>query len=76
MERTLAGDAPDCGTATEARQPKRDLLGRLHQRRRELENELRRVNNSIEFVERNAALVEVVEIVLASREKCDALRPY
>jgi hypothetical protein len=56
----------------ETTQPKRtDLLGRLHQRRRELENALRRVNNSIEFVEKNAGMVEIVEIVLASREKCE-----
>jgi len=51
------------------------LLNRLHERRRQLERELRKVTNSIEFCEKNTALVEVVEIVLASREKCEP-RPF
>lgn len=54
---------------TEPGQP--NLLNRLHRRRRELEMELQRVCNSIQFVEQNAALVQVVEIVLASRDKCE-----
>jgi len=48
-----------------------DLLSRLHKRRRELERELMKVCNSIEFCNKNQALVEVVEVVLASRDKCD-----
>jgi hypothetical protein len=51
------------------------LLNRLHQRRRELEYELQKVNNSIQFVEKNTAIVEAVEVVLASRDKCDP-RPF
>lgn len=69
----LAYDAG--GAQTEAAQPGQPgLLNRLHRRRRELQNELRRVNNSIELCEKNAGMVEIVEIVLLSREKAD--RPY
>lgn len=48
-----------------------NLLGRLHNRRRQLESELYKVNNSIRFCEQNAGLVEIVEVVLASREKAE-----
>jgi len=48
-----------------------NLLARLHQRRRELESEIQKVCNSIAFVTNNQALVEVVEVVLASRDKCE-----
>ena len=59
-------------TTTEPGQP--NLLNRLHRRRRELQAEIQRVQNSILFVEENTALVQVVEIILASRDKCDSPR--
>ncbi len=67
--------APEtCGQTDSPREVRPSLVGRLHQRRRQLEDELHKVCNSIDFCERNAGMVEIVEVILLSREKTD--RPY
>ena len=63
MAAQVQGDVPSTGQTP--------LLNRLHRRCQELEVELWRVRNSIQYVEKNAAIVDAVEIVLASREKGD-----
>jgi hypothetical protein len=55
-------------------EPKRlTILERLYSRRAELQNQLRRVENTINALRGNEAIVEVVEAVLAAQDKVD---PY
>lgn len=55
------------------RKEPRTLISRLYDRRQQLHQEIARVENSIAFLEKNAGLVEIVEVILRSQEKVD---PY
>lgn len=52
-----------------------NVLDRLRNRRHRLHQELRRIENTIQFLEKNQAMVEVVEVVLLAQGKCDDVPP-
>jgi hypothetical protein len=47
------------------------LLSRLYNRRSHYQQMIRRINNSIEVLEKNQQIAEIVEIVLLSEQKAD-----
>lgn len=49
----------------------RNLISRLHDRRHELHRELQRLENTILVLERNANIVEIVEVVLIAQTKAE-----
>lgn len=52
-------------------EPRQNLVERLNRRRRQLINEVNRLDRTIELLEKNAALVEVVEVVLLAQGKAE-----